>query len=144
VFGQYLATGNSSAAALPLPNAWSTTQMTIAGRPMPLLFAGPNQVNAMVPYDLPINATHQVVVQRGNTLSIPEPVSMLSSQSGVFTKDLTGTPVTANDAIVVYCDGMGNVNPQAIGGSETPVTPLSQTIDAVTITIGRQTCSSRG
>jgi uncharacterized protein (TIGR03437 family) len=157
VFGQYLAASTSNATALPLPSTLGSTQVTIAGRSMPLLYAGANQVNAMIPYDLPINAAQQVVVKRGNTISIPQPVSLLSSKSGVFTKDLTGTgagivvkvapdgtqsivaagnSVTANDAIVVYCDGLGNVTPQAIAGSETPVTPLSQTIDTVSMTIG--------
>jgi len=75
----------------------------------------------------------------------------------VFTKDLSGkgaaivvkvaadgtqaivspsTPATAYDAIIIYCDGLGDVNPQAVAGSAAPVSPLSQTLDAVTVTIG--------
>jgi uncharacterized protein (TIGR03437 family) len=157
IFGQYLAQQQNSASSLPLPSAMGTTKVTVAGRPMPLLFVGPNQVNAMIPYDLPINATHQVVVQRGTTISIPQPVSAISSQSGTFTKDLSGTgagivvraaadgtqtivspdnPVRAGDVIVIYSDGLGSVNPQAVAGSETPISPLSQTLDPVTVTVG--------
>jgi uncharacterized protein (TIGR03437 family) len=157
VFGQFLAQQELKAGALPLPRTLGSTQVTIAGRTMPLLFAGANQVNAMIPYDLAINATHQVVVKRGNTISIPEPVSLLSSRSGLFTRDLTGkgagivvkvatdgtqsivstdNPVSAFNAIVIYGDGLGNVDPQALEGSETPSSPLSQTLDQVTVTIG--------
>jgi uncharacterized protein (TIGR03437 family) len=157
VFGQYLAQQDSKADGLPLPTTLGSTQATVAGRAVPLLFAGANQLNAIIPYDLPINATHQVVVKRGNTISIPEPVSLLSSRSGVFTKDLSGkgaaivvkvaadgtqaivspsTPATAYDAIIIYCDGLGDVNPQAVAGSAAPVSPLSQTLDTVTVTIG--------
>jgi uncharacterized protein (TIGR03437 family) len=157
IFGQYLAQQENSASALPLPNTLGVTQVTIAGRAMPLLFAGASQANAMIPYDLPINAAHQVVAKRGNTISIPEPVSLLSSRSGVFTKDLTGTgpgivvkvagdgtqsivtadnPVSANDAIVIYCDGLGSVDQPVVAGSQTPVTPLTRTLDAVSVTIG--------
>jgi uncharacterized protein (TIGR03437 family) len=157
IFGQFLSQQDAKAGALPLPTTLGITQVTVAGRPMPLLFAGGSQVNAMIPYDLPINATHQIVIRRGNTISIPEPVSLLSSRSGVFTRDLTGkgaaivvkvatdgtqtivssaTPASAYDAIVIYADGLGNVDPQAIAGSETPISPLSQTLDPVTVTIG--------
>ncbi len=157
IFGQYLAQQEGKAGTLPLPTSLGTTQVTLAGRTMPLLFAGANQVNAMIPYDLPINATHQIVVKRGTTISIPEPVSVLSSQSGVFSKDLTGkgpgivvkaaadgtqslvaadNPVSFNDTIVIYSDGLGNVDPQAIAGSETPLSPLSRTLDAVAVSIG--------
>jgi hypothetical protein len=61
----------------------------------------------MVPFDLPINASHQVVVQRGTALSNPEPIGVLSSQSGVFTKDLTGRG--AGIVVRVTADGSQSV-----------------------------------
>jgi uncharacterized protein (TIGR03437 family) len=111
----------------------------------------------MIPYDLPINATHQLIVQRGTAISIPQPVNVLASQSGVFTKDLTGqglgivvkvandgtqtvvgadNPATAYDALVIYCTGLGDVNPRQIAGQQVPFSPLSQTLDTVKVTIG--------
>jgi uncharacterized protein (TIGR03437 family) len=39
------------------------TAVSIAGRQLPVLYAGPDQVNAMIPYDPPINTTHRLVVQ---------------------------------------------------------------------------------
>jgi uncharacterized protein (TIGR03437 family) len=146
-----------SAPSLPLTNTLGGTTVTIAGRALPLLFAGTNQVNAMIPYDLPINATHQLIVQRGTAISIPQPVSVLSSQSGVFTKDLTGqgagilvkvaadgtqsivstdNPAHAYDAVVIYCAGLGDVDPRQIAGQQATFAPLSQTLDPVKVTIG--------
>jgi uncharacterized protein (TIGR03437 family) len=157
IFGSLMAQGTAAAPALPLTNSLGTTTVTIAGRSLPLLYAGPDQVNAMIPYDLPINATHQLIVQRGTAISIPQPIGVLASQSGVFTKDLTGqglgivvkvandgtqtvvgsdTPVTAYDAIVIYCAGLGDVNPRQIAGQQVPFSPLSQTLDTVKVTIG--------
>ena len=157
IFGSLLAQGAVSAPALPLTSSLGGTIVTLAGRQLPLLYAGPDQVNAMIPYDLPINATHQLVVQRGTAISIPQPVSVLASQGGVFTKDLTGrglgivvkvanngaqsvvgtdNPVTAFDAIVIYCTGLGDVTPRQIAGQETPVSPLSATVESVKVTIG--------
>jgi uncharacterized protein (TIGR03437 family) len=157
IFGQLLAQGTVSAPALPLTNSLGGTIVTIAGRSLPLLYAGSDQVNAMIPYDLPINATHQLIVQRGTAISIPQPVNVLASQSGVFTKDLTGqglgivvkvandgtqtvvgadNPATAYDALVIYCTGLGDVNPRQIAGQQVPFSPLSQTLDTVKVTIG--------
>jgi len=45
-------------------------------------------------------------------------------------------PVSANDAIVIYCDGLGSVDQPVVAGSQTPVTPLTRTLDAVSVTIG--------
>jgi adhesin/invasin len=122
-----------------------------------LLFTSDNQVNAMIPYDLAIETTHQLIVRRGTALSIPEPVSVLSSQSGVFTRDASGkgpgivvgvyndgsqavvgpdSPVKAGDVIVIYCTGLGDVEPRAIAGAAASPDPPSRTIDPVAVTIG--------
>jgi uncharacterized protein (TIGR03437 family) len=157
IFGSLLSQDSVSASALPLPVALGQTSVTIAGRKLPVIYAGPGQVNAMIPYGLAIDATHQVVVQRGTTLSLPEPVGVASSQSGIFTKDLTGqgagivvkaaadgtqslvgpdNPVSAGDAIVIYCSGLGDVDPRQVAGVPVPPTPLTTTLEAVTVTVG--------
>jgi hypothetical protein len=107
IFGSLLAQGAVSAPALPLISTLGGTTVTIAGRSLPLLYTGPDQVNAMIPYDLPINAAHQAIVQRGTAISIPQPIGVLSSQAGVFTKDLTGKG--AGIAVRVTADGTQSV-----------------------------------
>jgi len=157
IFGSLLAQGSVPASSLPLTNSLAGTRVTIAGRTLPLLYAGPNQVNAMIPYDLPINATHQVIVQRGTALSNPEPIGVLSSQSGVFTQDLSGkgagivvrvtadgsqsvvatdNPTHPYEALVIYCAGLGSVSPNQVAGAPATFSPLSQTVDGVSVTIG--------
>jgi len=37
-------------------------------RSLPLVFVSKTQINAMIPFDLPVNATHQVIVTRGSTI----------------------------------------------------------------------------
>jgi uncharacterized protein (TIGR03437 family) len=82
---------------------------------------------------------------------------MVSSQPGVFTQAANGQGIgivvivhpdgsqveagggnlaTAGDAVVIYCAGLGDVTPRAVAGSPAPPSPLSQAIDAVTVTIG--------
>ena len=45
---------------------------------------------AVVPFDVPINATQQMIVQRTTSYSVPEPVAIAAAQPAVFTKDLSG------------------------------------------------------
>jgi uncharacterized protein (TIGR03437 family) len=157
IFGSLFAQNPAKVDALPLPLTLNNTTVTIAGRRIPLLYTGPNQVNAMIPFDLPINASHQVVVQRGTAISIPEPIGVIASQSGIFTRDLTGkgaaivvkvasdgtqslvgpdNPARAYDPLVIYCEGLGDVDPQQIAGSPVPISPLSRVLDPVSVTVG--------
>ena len=68
IFGDNLADSLGKAPALPLPYDLNTTEVIIAGRSLPLVFVSKTQINAMIPFDLPVNATHQVIVTRGSTI----------------------------------------------------------------------------
>ncbi len=70
IFGVRMAQDQAVAGALPLPTSLAGATAAIAGCSLPLLFSSANQSNAMIPYDLPINATHQMVVRRGTAISI--------------------------------------------------------------------------
>jgi len=98
------------------------------------------------------------VVTRNNAVSAPQPVSVIADQPGVFTLAESGLGIgaieifrpdgsyegiagngnsaTVGDVVVIYCTGLGAVNPRAVAGYPAPVSPLSQTIDPVTMTIG--------
>ena len=156
IFGSALSQGDASASSLPLPAQLAGTTAVLAGRPLPLVFASPTQINAVVPYDLPIDSTHQLVIRRGNTISVPEPIRLLSTQPGAFTRNQRGSgpaivvaaypdgtqaeagpenPLKAGDVIVVYCTGLGDVEPRAVAGVAAPITPLSSTVEKVTVRI---------
>ena len=47
-------------------------------------------------------------------------------------------PVTAGQTIVIYCTGLGEVSPSITAGNPTPLSPLSNTVNKVTVTIGGQ------
>jgi uncharacterized protein (TIGR03437 family) len=156
IFGTHLGTSSANAHALPLPTSLNATQVYVASRPLPLLFVSDTQINAQIPYDLVINAKQQVVISRGNTVSLPEPISMTSEQSGIFTQTGNGKgigivvvysggssalvgskhAVKAGDAIVIYATGLGDVEPRVIAGTAAPITPLSNTVNPVAVTIG--------
>ena len=150
-------TGVLVAQALPWPLQLGGTSVTIGGEAVPVYVMSPGQINAILPFDLPINTSLQLVVTRGNAVSAPQPVSLVSSQPGVFTQTAdgkgigamvivhadqswviagNGNSVKAGDVLEVYCTGLGDVTPRAVAGSPAPASPLSQVIDPVTLTIG--------
>ena len=82
-----------AAAGRPLPtelanisvSLWNGEQLS---RPARLLYAGPRQINAVLPPDLPAGL-HFVIVRVGEETSPPEPVKIVASSFGIFTRRLT-------------------------------------------------------
>ncbi len=157
IFGARLADGFEAAAELPLRTQLQGATVTLAGRPLPLVFTSDGQVNAIVPYDIPFPATHQLIVRRGNRYSVPSPVTVLAAQPAVFSTDLSGkgqghiyvatatglqiladaaNPARAGDVIVIYCAGLGPVQPAVTAGAAVPFDTLRSTVNPATVTIG--------
>jgi uncharacterized protein (TIGR03437 family) len=157
IFGSALADGTAPATALPLATRLGSTSVTVAGRALPLLYVSDTQINVMIPYDLPVNAPFQMIVQRGNAISVPAPVAVFDAepailatagngigQGHIYKIDAAGnafladrnTPATAGDALVMYVVGLGAVAPGLTAGNPSLVEPLSKVIAPVTVTIG--------
>ncbi len=69
ILGTNLGQTYTPAGVLPLPTMLANTQVSLAGELLPLQFTNTGQINAIVPYDIPINTTHQMIVQVGNAIS---------------------------------------------------------------------------
>lgn len=159
IFGSHLSSGLNQSPTLPLATQLGSTQVVLAGRQLPLQFASDGQINAIIPYDVPANATQQLIVTNGPAYSGPESVIVAPAQPAVFTSDATGkgtgivvdvkpdgssfvvnpgNPATAGDALVIYCAGLGPVDPPVPAGSAASLTVLSNTVNPVTVTIGSQ------
>jgi uncharacterized protein (TIGR03437 family) len=153
IFGQKLAEAQGTSASLPLAKELSGTVVSLAGRRIPLLFVSENQINGMVPYGLPVNVEHEVLVRRGNTYALPSPVVLADAQPAVFTKDQTGAgqgivvnaqgvladaanPVSAGDLVLIFGAGFGEADPTIEAGEAVPSDPLSRTKHSATVTIG--------
>jgi uncharacterized protein (TIGR03437 family) len=155
IYGMHLAGGENSAQSLPLATQLGATQVVLGGRALPLLYAADGQVNAVVPYDVPPNSTQQLIVTNGPALSVPASVTIASTGPAVFfTGDGAGIvddykpgskvpvrvdashPMSAGDAIVIYCAGLGPVSPPVTAGNAAPSSPPATTTNKVTVTIG--------
>ena len=159
IFGSGFTDSTSAiiAPAFPWLNALGGTSVTIGGEPLPLYFVTAGQINAILPFDLAVDTSLQVVVTRNGAVSAPQPVNLVSSQPGVFTQAQTGQGIgailiihpdqswvvagngnsaKAGDALEIFCTGLGDVSPRLVAGYPAPPSPLSYVIDAVTLTIG--------
>lgn len=156
IYGDRLADGTLAASTLPLPTQLGNTQVSIAGQLIPLIFASQFQINAVVPFGLNINTTHQVLVQRGITYSDPAPIDVAAAQPNIFLANGYGiifaaradgtppflisqtAPAKMGDILVIYCDGLGATNPAVPDGVGSPLSPLAQTASPVTVSVGGQ------
>jgi uncharacterized protein (TIGR03437 family) len=155
IYGLHLSAGTNAALSLPLKTELGATQVVLGARSLPLLYSADGQVNAVIPYDVPPNSTQQLIVTNGPAISVPAPITIAATQPAVFANangsgivfDVKpGTsaqiPVDANhlmsagDAIVIYCAGLGPVNPPVAAGSAAPSSPPAVTTNPVTVTIG--------
>jgi uncharacterized protein (TIGR03437 family) len=155
--------------ALPLPPQLVDTQLFVTGTTtasgstellnLPLYYVSENQVNALIPYEVSVNTTLQLIVQRGNTYSVPVQIDMAQAQPAVFSSSGTpgsagliqiypangrqpysaspSAPAHAGDTIVVYCTGLGLVNP-AVNDGAAPGQQLSNTVGTTQVTVGGQ------
>jgi len=153
IFGSRLAERLAVSSSLPLENSLAGTVVTVAGRALPLLFASDGQINAQIPYGIPVNTRHQLVVRRGSAVALPESITVAETQPAIFTKNQSGrgqgvildtsfryaepgNAVQAGDVIIIYCSGLGAVDPPVEAGTAAPGSPLSGVKNFVTLTIG--------
>jgi uncharacterized protein (TIGR03437 family) len=146
VRGSGLSDGQSSATGTPLQNQLSGASLVIGSKTAPLLYADSGMVMGLVPPDVSVNASQQVLLVRDNTYGTPVSVIIAPTHPAVLTADGSGkgqglvykgssaatalangtNPAAAGDAIIVYCTGLGAIDS---GGRVT---------NSVTLTIGGQ------
>jgi uncharacterized protein (TIGR03437 family) len=159
IFGTNLADTSQPPSSLPLPTTLGNTQVLLAGMPLPLNFAGPKQINAIVPYGAPVENLAQLVVIHAGAYSAPQTLAVADTQPAMFTQDQSGSgpgvvvvvkpdgtqfvntataPASAGDSLVLYCAGLGAVSPPVADGAAAPSLPLSHATEIVSVTIGGQ------
>ena len=155
IYGQQLADQTEQLSSAPFPTQLNGTQVLMGGKALPLRYVGGAQVNAQVPFDLGINTSQQLVVQRDTTLSVPQNVVVAAAQPAVYTQNQSGSgpgvivegstnalitsanPASAGDVVVIYANGLGAVSPPVPTGSPAPsAEPLARTVNPVTVTVG--------
>jgi uncharacterized protein (TIGR03437 family) len=135
VFGSNLATSDGNGASFPLPTALAGIKLTIGGIDAPLFYAGKGQVNAELPCEITPGSQTQVIARAISTSgaevdAVPETIVVGTAQPGIFMAGGTQgailnvanqlvnstNPAAAGDVIVVFCTGLGALNPPAQTG----------------------------
>jgi uncharacterized protein (TIGR03437 family) len=101
-------------------------------------------------------------VRRGLTYSYPVPIDLGPAQPEIFKATLEGSqghiykfipgeaglladatnPVVEGDVIIIYCAGLGKVDPPVEAGLAAPSAPLSHAVLPVTLRIGGVTANA--
>ena len=154
LFGRNLLQTPTQAPA-PLPRTLAGLSVNIGGIDAPLFYAGPEQVNAQVPFELSTNAPHSVVVTLGGKISPPESLLIADVRPGLFSyqdgainrgaildeRNVTiskSNPALAGKLIQIFATGLGPTNPAVKTGDPAPSQPLAVLVGTtkVTVTIG--------
>jgi uncharacterized protein (TIGR03437 family) len=155
IFGVKLADGIEFASTLPLKTQMQGGLLALGGRPLPIVYTSPNQVNAILPYGITPGMTYQLIATRGNRLSVPQSVTVVAAEPAIFSIDSSGKgqgdifvyhsateqilaapgqPAQAGDILIIYCAGLGSVDPLIDAG--VAVDRLIQTANPIGLTIG--------
>jgi uncharacterized protein (TIGR03437 family) len=90
IFGTKLATGLGVSNTFPLATQIGGTVVIVGGRTLPVKFVSDGQINAILPYDLPLNSVQQVIVQQNAQYSTPELLTIGSTAPAVISADGSG------------------------------------------------------
>ncbi len=155
IFGTDLASDILLAGEVPLPTTLGDTSVTFDDVAAPLFFVSGTQINAQVPFELsPGAGTVTVQVKRGSEASAAQLIALAAVSPGIFTLNQQGTgpgailhaenfqpvnesaPARPGEFLLVFCTGLGPVQPEVQSGEVAPnIPPLAETISTPLVNI---------
>jgi adhesin/invasin len=155
IFGQTNSVGGEqSAGSGNLPTTLGGVMVSINGKPAPLLYVGPNQINGQVPYETATTgAIAQVIANGISAAQVPFVVSPVApklfigqgniciAQNEDGTLNSASNPVRAGHYVGAYLIGLGAVNPSVATGAPARPVPLSMPPGPVSASLGGRSLS---
>jgi len=118
LFGANLAPGDTTAAGFPLPRTLAGATLKLDGRPVPLLYAGRNQVNFQIPFGLAPGRHELTVENAGGAAQLPLTLSAVAPAifragdgpalihpDGALVS--SGRPARPGELLTVFLTGLG-------------------------------------
>jgi uncharacterized protein (TIGR03437 family) len=152
IFGDRFAAQGAQAGDTPLPTLLNDACVSVNGEVLPLLYVGPDQINAQLTYNVGGNAAVQIHTAGGvsdvfvkNVQATAPAIFGVSGPNNtrfpaIFREDNTlatlANPIRTNESFVIYLTGLGAVVPFAVAGNPASADILSETVAAPTVTIG--------
>lgn len=150
LFGSELAPAAVSAQTVPLPTELGGVVVTIGSTPIPLLYVGPTQINAQMPYGVSGTVQGGITLNGKSVGTFSTPI--VPVMPGLFILPNTGghgavenqdysvnspqAPSHPGQVLFAYMTGQGAVSPGVVTGAAAPLSPLSSINAPVTATIG--------
>jgi uncharacterized protein (TIGR03437 family) len=150
--------GPSEGAGLQLESGKVATDLARArvlfdGVAAPMLYAGGDQVNTVVPYGVAGHASTQVQVEYLGVQSKAVVVAITTASPGIFSRDASGAgqgailnqdgsansaanPAASGSVVMIYATGAGQVSPRSADGSITGTGILPKPLGKVAVWIG--------
>ncbi len=156
LFGRNLAPRTEAAATLPLPTELAGTQVLVRGRPAPLLYVSPGQINFQIPYFLALllgpTGQFPVVVRHSGMESEPLTFTLGMSvgifrfgdgpavfHAGDFRAVTPASPARPGEYLALYATGLGLTTPMAEDGRPgASQEPLNRTATDTLLTLGNR------
>ncbi len=151
LIGALLAGTTASASTTPLPTTLGGASVAFSGKPAPLFYASPTQINAQVPWELPPGPANAIVTSGGKTSAALQftvapaapGIFLFGSNRAVvqnqdFSINNVGNPATVGSFITVYLTGGGALDNPVATGAPAPLSPLSRVKASASATIGGQ------
>ena len=150
-------TGFTPTPAGTVPTTLAGVTMSINNVPAPLIFVSPNQINAIVPYEVSGQSTANVVVSLNGSTSTGTQIQVAQTAPAVFTLSQNGSgqgailnqngsvngasnPAAKGSIIQIFATGEGQLVPAVQTGCMSgPSLPLPKPVATpITVTIGGQ------
>lgn len=163
IYGAYLSDDLQLESTSSLPVSLSAVSVSFDSSdgslslPGHLYFVSPTQVDVQIPSEfqgqssvfMKVSVEGNATDLQGNVYTVPlnpySPAFFLNSGTVADARDnttaaliTTANPATAGEILQLYANGLGPVTNQPASGEPAPVSPLSQTIVPVTVTVGGQ------
>ncbi|MCA2964562.1 MAG: hypothetical protein INH40_11695 [Acidobacteriaceae bacterium] len=148
LFGANFAPGLTQASTVPLPSQLAGVRVTAAGRPWPLVFVPPNQINVQVPYNAPPGPLAVTVSTAAGDSTAT--VQIVPAAPGIFLRDGRraiaqnqdfrlndpAAPAPRRSILTVYLTGQGPLDGPLDAGDPAPTTSLLRALAPPAATIG--------
>lgn len=139
LWGSGLATSIETADAYPLHTTLAGASVTINGVAAPIFYAGPNQINLQVPFEVAAGPA-TVNLSVGGVATGSRDITIRGAAPGIFllakghaaalnqdySVNSPSQPAAPGTAIMVYLTGLGAVDHPVATGSAAPADPLSR------------------
>ena len=142
IFGTNLATSAATVTSFPMPTTLGGATVSIVGNGsilsenLPLFYVSPTQINAQIPFDIPVGSA-QIKVTTSAGTSNTDTITLAAAAPKFFTLNVSGTgsavattpgfalltagnPAKAADSIVLWMNSMGSVTGTPIAGQPAP------------------------